>query len=267
MNKSKLCILFLINTFISCNNSIKVDKLNIINRKEIKEIRPAEIENLMSTYSQVTKFKNNYIYINGDSLQFDDGIKKDFNELINNPSIKDMFKDSYLKGEDYFIKKDYDPGRYRNLNFFKTIYGSSKKNVQDSLVKIIWCPKTVNKVLYVTKVNGVSEKLIKISNILDKKKHLTKYINNPGGTFNWRNIAETDRLSMHSFGITIDINVAYSDYWQWSCKCSNENVDINYENKIPIELIKIFEEHGFIWGGKWYHFDTMHFEYRPELLI
>jgi len=22
----------------------------------------------------------------------------------------------------------------------------------------------------------------------------------------------------------------------------------------------------FIWGGRWYHFDTMHFEYRPELL-
>jgi hypothetical protein len=21
-----------------------------------------------------------------------------------------------------------------------------------------------------------------------------------------------------------------------------------------------------IWGGKWGHFDTMHFEYRPELL-
>ena len=28
-----------------------------------------------------------------------------------------------------------------------------------------------------------------------------------------------------------------------------------------------FETHGFIWGGKWYHYDTMHFEYRPELLM
>jgi peptidoglycan L-alanyl-D-glutamate endopeptidase CwlK len=31
--------------------------------------------------------------------------------------------------------------------------------------------------------------------------------------------------------------------------------------------VTIFENHGFIWGGKWYHFDTMHFEYRPELLV
>jgi D-alanyl-D-alanine carboxypeptidase len=28
----------------------------------------------------------------------------------------------------------------------------------------------------------------------------------------------------------------------------------------------LFEQHGFIWGGKWYHYDTMHFEYRPEII-
>ncbi|WP_228384801.1 M15 family metallopeptidase [Campylobacter pinnipediorum] len=28
----------------------------------------------------------------------------------------------------------------------------------------------------------------------------------------------------------------------------------------------IFEKNGFIWGGRWKHFDTMHFEYRPEFL-
>jgi type I restriction enzyme R subunit len=24
--------------------------------------------------------------------------------------------------------------------------------------------------------------------------------------------------------------------------------------------VQIFEKRGFIWGGKWYHYDTMHFE-------
>ena len=37
-------------------------------------------------------------------------------------------------------------------------------------------------------------------------------------------------------------------------------------NTLPAEVIDIFERHGFIWGGKWSHYDTMHFEYRPELL-
>ncbi|MCL2443985.1 MAG: M15 family metallopeptidase [Treponema sp.] len=31
--------------------------------------------------------------------------------------------------------------------------------------------------------------------------------------------------------------------------------------------MKTFESQGFIWGGKWQLFDTMHFEYRPEILI
>jgi hypothetical protein len=34
----------------------------------------------------------------------------------------------------------------------------------------------------------------------------------------------------------------------------------------PWEIVAAFEEQGFIWGGKWYHYDTIHFEYRPELL-
>jgi hypothetical protein len=33
----------------------------------------------------------------------------------------------------------------------------------------------------------------------------------------------------------------------------------------PQPIIEAFERHQFIWGGKWYHFDTMHFEYRPGL--
>ena len=37
-------------------------------------------------------------------------------------------------------------------------------------------------------------------------------------------------------------------------------------NRIPMEIVEVFEKHGFIWGGKWYHYDTMHFEYRPEII-
>ena len=41
---------------------------------------------------------------------------------------------------------------------------------------------------------------------------------------------------------------------------------IKYRNAIPLQIVDVFERHGFIWGGRWNHFDTMHFEYRPELL-
>ncbi len=63
---------------------------------------------------------------------------------------------------------------------------------------------------------------------------------------------------MHAWGAAIDLNTKYSDYWLWSKG--------GYRNRIPMEIVEVFEKHGFIWGGKWGHFDTMHFEYRPELL-
>ena len=53
------------------------------------------------------------------------------------------------------------------------------------------------------------------------------------------------------------------NYWLWDKKGKN----IVYKNQIPLEIVKIFEKYGFIWGGRWYHYDTMHFEYRPELLL
>jgi len=73
---------------------------------------------------------------------------------------------------------------------------------------------------------------------------------------------------MHSFGMTIDINIKYSNYWRWAVadKTEDGKRPIIYKNRIPLEIVKIFEDNGFIWGGKWYHYDTMHFEYRPELI-
>jgi peptidoglycan LD-endopeptidase CwlK len=52
----------------------------------------------------------------------------------------------------------------------------------------------------------------------------------------------------------------------WSNPGAKETDKIKYVNHIPKEIVKVFEKHGFIWGGRWYHYDTMHFEYRPELI-
>jgi len=155
---------------------------------------------------------------------------------------------------------DYDPGRIRVEEFFNKMYGNSAKEVEANLVKIDWMPKSTNSKVLITKINGVDKALAKVSAELDElPENLKKYVTKTAGTFNYRVIAGTDKLSMHSYGIAIDINTKYSDYWQW-------NKDLKYVNKIPFEIVEIFERHGFIWGGKWYHYDTMHFEYRPELL-
>ena len=86
----------------------------------------------------------------------------------------------------------------------------------------------------------------------------------PGsGTFNYRLISGTNRLSPHSFGIAIDLKSDKKDYWKWSSKENGEK----RINEYPEELVKVFEENNFIWGGKWGYFDILHFEYRPEIIL
>ena len=84
-----------------------------------------------------------------------------------------------------------------------------------------------------------------------------------GGTYVCRHVADTGQSSMHGWGAAIDINPAFADYWLWHRVAGGYSA---YVNHIPCDVVAILERHGFIWGGRWAHFDTMHFEYRPELL-
>jgi hypothetical protein len=231
---------------------------------------PPGAKKLIKCYSNfVVGFSDNHLIFKDKSrLLWDDQIKnKPFKFLLEKPDLKDMFSQKYATG---ILKSsppaNFDPGRIRNEAFFLKMYGSTKKEVKQNLTEIIWCPKLVGQKITVTTVNGIDKKLSQISKELDEHPELKKYLSNIGGTFTWRNINGTTRHSMHSFGMTIDINTTYSDYWQWSCKCTNEVAVLRYKNRIPQIIVDTFEKYGFIWGGKWYHFDTMHFEYRPELI-
>jgi len=91
----------------------------------------------------------------------------------------------------------------------------------------------------------------------------------PSFGWNWRVIAGTSRRSNHSYGIAIDLLPrdlrGRLTYWQWNEEQPPINRNTYYMP--PETVIRIFEEHGFIWGGNWALIDTMHFEYRPEILL
>ena len=55
--------------------------------------------------------------------------------------------------------------------------------------------------------------------------------------------------------------------WAWRWSGAEEGRVGDYRNGIPEPVVRVLERHGFIWGGKWHHFDGMHFEYRPELIL
>jgi len=167
-----------------------------------------------------------------------------------------MFRYTYRRGKVVAPSKNYDPGRIRYEPLFFRMYGSSASVARRNLVSINWFGQRIR----VTRVNGVASKLKAVERELAKIPNIRKYLRPIGGTFKWRKIAGTSRMSVHSFGAAIDINVKYSAYWRWN------KGKYRYQNKIPLSIVKVFEKHGFIWGGRWYHYDTMHFEYRPELL-
>ena len=273
---NKLIILLCVVFFTNCQTKERTDKNIIIeqNKKTIVSVEKKNISNykygiekLLLAYPDfiIGADTNTIIWFDSTIMIYDDFQIKNFDNLLNEPDIEDQFKIKYIIGKNYEIPKiNEDPGRIRFEPFFKKMYGNNKKEVQKNLVPILWLPSSVNKTLYVTKINQVNKKIQAISDELDTLSYLTKYIDNPGGTFNWRKISGTNRLSVHSFGIAIDINVNYSNYWRWSQDMNSDSIP--YKNKIPLEIVEIFEKHGFIWGGKWYHYDTMHFEYRPELV-
>ena len=229
----------------------------------------ALLDKLVAAYPDflVSHDANTLTWKDGTVMAFDDGKgEKDFETRLNDPDLEDEFYAPYPIGRAGIPPGfDIDPGRVRYEPFFAKMYGDCKKGeVTGKLVGVTWLPKHGGKTLKITRVNGVAEKLKAVSDELDKlPDSFVKYLTPSGGTYNCRVIAGTTRPSVHGNGIAIDINVAWSDYWR-----NHQPVDgkYPYKNRIPWEIVEIFEKHGFIWGGKWYHYDTMHFEYRPELL-
>ncbi|MDR3491115.1 MAG: M15 family metallopeptidase [Gammaproteobacteria bacterium] len=154
-------------------------------------------------------------------------------------------------------------------NVFKKMYGGTASEVKKKLVTIYWMPKAFGSryPLKVTTVNGIDKKIQRISNELEKlPMTYWKYVENPGGTFYWRNVEKEPYLSAHSFGIAMDINSHYGNYWLWDLKKYRRAfATLAHVNHIPMKIVEIFEQEGFLWGGRWRYYDTMHFEYRPEL--
>ena len=220
---------------------------------------PAATGRAASLYDLVRAYPDALSGVDGQTLLWRDGTRMPVTE--GGPaSILDQLALPYPAGAPALPPAD-DPGRVRNQAFFDKMYGDCRAGeVAPKLVRVAWLPNSWGRTVSITAVNGVDRHLAAVSRELDALPAQDRpYLYPIGGTYNCRPIAGTDRTSMHSWGAAIDINTAYSDYWRWS-------KDGAYRNRIPPEIVDVFERHGFIWGGRWSHFDTMHFEYRPELL-
>lgn len=233
------------------SKNLLLSRLNSINLLD-------EDRNLIfqKTYN-VKILDNKIIFDDNSTMEFDN------NQSLNydNPSVKKTIEIKYPIFEPLDANLT-EAGRFRNQEFFGKIYGASEDEVRANLVEVVWLKSSLNKILKFNQKNGAAKALQRVSDELDelskKEPEILKFLNNPGGTFNYRFIVGTKRLSAHSYAIAIDINVDKSSYWRWQKE---------YKNEIPAKIVRIFEKNGFIWGGRWQHFDTMHFEYRPEFSL
>lgn len=209
---------------------------------------------------------NEVVFRDGGRLPFSDGRLKTFDDWLADPDIADMFRMPYHRGAE--IKppaEGFDPGRARNPAFFRKMYGDCRRgDFSKNLTTVAWLPRKFQQRIEVTTINGVAGKLKAISDELNALPARFDPFLKSGGAFNCRAIAGTNRPSPHAYGIAIDIGVSSSHYWH--SERAGFGGPAAYENTMPPEIVSIFEKRGFIWGGRWSHYDTMHFEYRPELM-
>ena len=189
-----------------------------------------------------------------------------FATRISHASILDIFHQAYPEGAALAPPPaDFDPGRYRNKPFFDAVYGDCRKGeVEKNLVPVVWLPKGWGQTIQFTRVGGAADRLRQVSAEIDELPASVRHAAWPiAGTYACRGVADQGQPSMHAYGAAIDLNLAFSQYWLWD----QQKGHLGWANRMPREIVDSFERHGFIWGGRWYHYDTMHFEYRPELLV
>lgn len=163
---------------------------------------------------------------------------------------------------------NHDPGRLRQTALFQALYGATPSRVREALVATAWAPLAGTVMFH--GAHGAAQALAQVGQTLALDPRTRALAAEHLGTFNPRVIAGTDRPSAHGFAIAIDLRfpAPLHAYWAWrGCK---EAEPCPYPDGVLSDptlraVVTAFEQHGFVWGGKWHHYDTMHFEYRPEL--
>ncbi|MDB4934089.1 MAG: hypothetical protein JWP87_1061 [Labilithrix sp.] len=195
-------------------------------------------------------------------LAWDDAKTKTYDDRLATPDLEDTLAMPYLLGTIKPITVvDDDPGRIRSDALLKATFGGTSAAVQAKLVSVDFVGQQVK--FHTRAAAALGKVSVRLKQLIAQTPSLSVYVTGElGGTFEWRPIANTNRLSAHSYGIAIDIVVSKSNYWEWE---KTANGPLVWKNQIPQAIVDAFEAEGFAWGGRWYHYDTMHFEYRPEL--
>ena len=162
----------------------------------------------------------------------------------------------------------------RSTHFFDTLWRSYNRDDAWEHVKqirFLGIPVQVHYSILV-ELSLVEEQILRMAKTNNAVRQWTNNVSSLEG-WQWRNIAASQNRSYHAYGAAIDIlPKSYGSleaYWLWTARHTPDWWTVPYSRRFhpPEEVIKAFESCGFIWGGKWRYYDTIHFEYRPEILV
>lgn len=196
-------------------------------------------------------------------LVWDDGRAKTPEEAEDDPDLEEVFSVPYTPGPIVPVHGEgdiEDPGRRRVEPLFFATYGATRSEVMENLGRIHFFGTRY--AFHARAVPALERVVERLKAALKEDPKLAPFFKDIGGTWQWRTIARSKALSTHAWGIAIDLNVERGYYWRWQ----RPKLPLKWRNKVPQAVVDAFEAEGFIWGGRWLHYDTMHFEYRPELL-
>ena len=158
--------------------------------------------------------------------------------------------------------------------FFDAIYDSqSRRTLEQHIVRLSFLGNRTNVHERLREpLRRVEEKVFALAK---SDSEVQAFLDNlkSNDAYQWRIIDGTNRKSFHSLGIAIDVlpksQGGKQIFWSWAKdKYPDTWMLVPLKNRWmpPASVIRVFEEEGFIWGGKWMIYDNMHFEYHPELI-
>lgn len=222
----------------------------------------------------------NFYWANGRLLPQEEIDNKEMYNPLIYTYTKDIPDPQNFTEEDIISIKEYTDYNNRQNSgivptfFYDFIYDcKTRKNAEMHIIQVSFLGKYVN----------INEKIREpLKNVENKIKELAKnddevakFVTNLARVdgYNWREISDSGKKSLHSVGIAVDILPKgwgqKNLYWLWRRDIDKENwMKLSLERRwtAPSKVIEAFEEEGFVYGGKWINWDNMHFEYTPEIL-
>lgn len=173
----------------------------------------------------------------------------------------------------YGSKESRRNGTSSPMFFFDYIYSSeNQRSVEPLIQSITFLGKRTRvhkKIL--PPLRRVEARILELAKTDNEIKTFVSKIKS-ADAYNWRLIDGTNRKSFHSLGIAQDFiptRITGEIFWSWARDKNPSGWAITPISKRwvpPEKVIRIYEEEGFVWGGKWVLWDNMHFEYHPEIL-